>query len=309
MLHKMGWIEAKDGTKLFFRLFGDATDKPPLVLSDGIGCAGYVWKYVIEYFSNTHTVLHWNYPGHGDSSSPPDLSSMTIERLADDLDTIMAELELPPAIVMGHSMGVQVIFEFWHRHKERIAGLVPVCGSYEHPLDTFKNSSWLRIMLPYFLEYYPLLKLPAKVLWKRIVPSEFGYWFSLLVEVNPMLIKREDFEGYLRELSALDPELFLNLLKSAQEHSAKEYLPTIDVPTLVIAGEKDGFTPAWLSDKMAELIPNSEKLVIPAGSHTAPIELPELMNLRLEKWINEHFATKRKKKTSTRRTRSTTKKK
>ena len=61
------------------------------------------------------------------------------------------------------------------------------------------------------------------------------------------------------------------------------------MPTLIIAGEKDTFTPMWLSEKMAEMLPNSELMVVPTGSHTGPIEMPQLCNLRVERWLLDHF--------------------
>ena len=56
-----------------------------------------------------------------------------------------------------------------------------------------------------------------------------------------------------------------------------------------MAGELDTFTPLWLSEKMHRLIPDSELLVLRAGSHTGPIEHPDLVNFRLEAWLNENF--------------------
>jgi pimeloyl-ACP methyl ester carboxylesterase len=59
------------------------------------------------------------------------------------------------------------------------------------------------------------------------------------------------------------------------------------VPTLVVAGERDLFTPRHLSLEMAQRIRGAELLEIPRGSHAALIEQPELVNLRLEKFLRE----------------------
>ena len=56
---------------------------------------------------------------------------------------------------------------------------------------------------------------------------------------------------------------------------------------LVVAGEKDTWTPFSLSTSMHEAIPGSELLVLPAGTHTGPLEHPELVALRLEKFLAE----------------------
>jgi pimeloyl-ACP methyl ester carboxylesterase len=86
----------------------------------------------------------------------------------------------------------------------------------------------------------------------------------------------------------MDLALFARLLLDADSHSAEQVLATIDVPSLIFAGDRDRFTPSWLSEAMHRKIPSSELCVIPGGSHTAPIELPDLLNLRLEKFLLQH---------------------
>ncbi len=61
------------------------------------------------------------------------------------------------------------------------------------------------------------------------------------------------------------------MLAAAGHHTADEMLATITVPTLVVAGGRDGFTPAERSQQMAAAIPHAELLELPHASHTAPI--------------------------------------
>jgi pimeloyl-ACP methyl ester carboxylesterase len=77
------------------------------------------------------------------------------------------------------------------------------------------------------------------------------------------------------------------MVRAAQEHDAGPLLSEIRAPTLVVAGERDLFTPRKLSLEMAQRIPSAELLEIPRGSHAALIEQPELINLRLEKFLRE----------------------
>jgi len=53
----------------------------------------------------------------------------------------------------------------------------------------------------------------------------------------------------------------------------------------VIAGARDSMTPSQLSEELTHLLPDAELLVVPAGSHTAPIELPDLVTLRAERFF------------------------
>jgi pimeloyl-ACP methyl ester carboxylesterase len=91
-------------------------------------------------------------------------------------------------------------------------------------------------------------------------------------------------------MTHVDFPMFLKMLRAAGEHSAEEWLSKVDVPVLVIAGEKDTFTPASLSEFMAEQMPKAELLMIKGGSHVAPIEQPELVSAKLKAFV-ERVAT------------------
>ena len=75
------------------------------------------------------------------------------------------------------------------------------------------------------------------------------------------------------------------------ELSAKYDLPYVDVPTLVVGGEGDRFTPIWLSQRMAEFIPKAEYVYVPGGSHTAPLERPGLVNAAIDRFLRERVST------------------
>jgi pimeloyl-ACP methyl ester carboxylesterase len=86
-------------------------------------------------------------------------------------------------------------------------------------------------------------------------------------------------------MTHVDLPMFLRMLRAAGEHSAEEWLGEVDVPVLVVAGEMDTFTPASLSEWMAERIPNAELLMVAGGSHVAPIEQPELVRERIRAFV------------------------
>jgi pimeloyl-ACP methyl ester carboxylesterase len=283
---KHGCVESFDGTVIRYESQGDGF---PLVLLDGIGCNGYVWKYLYRHFDGVCRMVHVHYRGHGHSDMPQNTNNLTIADLADDVAAVMDDDELEDAVLLGHSMGCQVIFEFAQRHPQRCRGLIPMCGSYGHPLKTFHDNRVLDTLFPFI---YPVAVLtpwiPAQV-FRKLVPTRFAYEVATHMEINGRLIQYEDFMPYLKFISGIDIRMFVKMLDFAARHTAKDLLPELQVPVLIVAGEKDTFTPGWLSDEMAELIPDAELIVVPRGSHTAPIEMPQLVNLRIERWLLEHF--------------------
>jgi pimeloyl-ACP methyl ester carboxylesterase len=285
-----GFAAGRDGTPIYFKLYGnEGPDAHLTVLCDGIGCDGYVWKYLEEALAPDQAILHWHYRGHGQTPRPRNPRHVTMPDLADDLDSILETVQDTighrEAIVAGHSMGVQVALEFYRRHRDRVGGLMLFCGSFGTPLRTFKGRATLETALPFVrmaTQTFPRL---SGGLWRTLIPTRAAYELAVRVEVNRELIKKDDFFPYLEHIARVDVQLFLEMLAAAARHSARELLPAIDVPVLIVAGDRDGFTPLSLSEEMHARIPASELLVVEGGSHTAPIERPELVNERVREFI------------------------
>ncbi len=287
--NREGFALARDGTKIFYSLSGNPNG-PPIVLTDGIGCDGYVWKYIRIALEPNYLLIHWHYRGHGRSDPPHDRDRVGIDDLADDLEAVLdltVDRHGPAPILMGHSMGVQVSLEMFRRHRDRARAFVLLCGSYGFPLRTFKGKRTLEQAMPFIRFLAHRLPGLASNLTARILPTELSYQVATRFELNGELIRREDFFPYLEHMARVDVTLYLDMLAAAGRHSARQILKQIDVPTLIISGDRDGFTPASLSDEMHREIPSSELFVVRGGSHTAPIERPAEVTARIEQFLNE----------------------
>jgi pimeloyl-ACP methyl ester carboxylesterase len=274
----------RDGTPLFYESWGDRDDRAALALCDGIGCDGYVWRYLREDFARRPTV-HAHYRGHGRTPAPSDRSRVRIIDLADDLASVLDDAGISRAVLVGHSMGVQVALETFRRHRDRVAGLVLMCGAPSHPLRTFRNSAALEELLPKIQRLTSRLPSVINRFTRMMLPTRLAYEIAARLEIQRDLVQPSDFMPYLEGMSRVDIRLFVAMLSSAGEHSAEDLLGDIDVPTLVISGERDGFTPPERSHAMAAAIPGADLLEIPGGSHTAPIERPELVSDRVREFL------------------------
>lgn len=283
---------APDGTRLAWTSSGKGA--PPVVLTDGIGCAGYIWRRLAPVLARDRRVLHWNYRGHGGSDPARDGSDATVERCVDDLLAVLDAAGEDRAVLAGHSMGVQVAVEAHRRAPERVAGLVLVCGAPGRPLDTFHDSPVLKMVFPWARALFERWPRIAAAGFRAIVTSEVAMEYALAFEVNRALVRRDDLRRYFHDLSSVDASLFVRLLESAAAHDVSGHLPEIRVPTLVVAGERDGFTPMRLSVKMHEAIPGSELLVLPGGTHCGPLEHPELVGKRVRAFLRERFPVRRR---------------
>jgi pimeloyl-ACP methyl ester carboxylesterase len=268
-------LSALDRTPLFYELAGPLAGDRAVVLLDGIGCDGYVWKYLRPLLAAEHQVLHPHYRGHGRTPQPRDAARIGIADLADDVVAVMDDAGVDRAVLAGHSMGVQVALEVVRRHPARAAGLVLLCGAPENPLRTFKRTAALEAALPAVRRAVARAPRLASTFARAVLPTRLAYEIAGRLEINRELIQMADFMPYLRGMSRVELPYFLSMLAAAGEHSARDLLPALRLPVLVVAGGRDGFTPPELSRQMADQVPDAELLVIPDGSHTAPLERPD----------------------------------
>lgn len=289
-------VESFDGTRIYARCAGNGN--PTVVLCDGLGCAGFLWRYLEPFLSARHRVIHWHYRGHGFSQHPPNgPRGLTVHAMLKDLDAVLKAYDVRDALLVGHSMGSQLILQAALDFAERVVGVVPICGSYGRPLETFHDHWAFEAAFPHLRD--AVFKAPrlATWVWRGLLRSELAFRFAVQFEVNGSMLHREDFSPYFEHLARMDPEVFVGLVDDLRTHTTEDKLGEIRAPALIISGEKDTFTPVWLSRRMAHLVPDSELLVVRGATHVAPLEAPELIELRLERFFEErilHRANERK---------------
>jgi pimeloyl-ACP methyl ester carboxylesterase len=257
-----------------------------MVLSDGIACDGFIWKYLWDDLAKLAPVVHWNYRGHGRSGAPADPKRIELLDHAMDLDTVRSTVDDPPVVLFGHSMGCQVSLEAYRLRPEKVRGLVLICGASGRVTHTFRGTDVLAQILPRIIERVDAHPEIVRALWGR-VPTEAAVRIAILTGDVDRSIRPEDLMPYLKHMGDIDVPMFLRMLRSAGEHSAADLLPNVDVPVLVIAGDRDTFTPPRYAEEMAAAIPKSELLMVAGGTHAVPIERPELVRDRIQRFLRD----------------------
>jgi pimeloyl-ACP methyl ester carboxylesterase len=198
---------------------------------------------------------------------------------------VLDDARVDRAVLIGHSMGVQVSLETYRRHAARVAGLVLLCGAASHPLRTFRGSATLEDWLPTIQKW--IQKAPGMInrLTRAMLPTRLAYEIASRLEIRRELIEPADFMPYLEGMARIDARLFVAMLAAAGHHSAEDLLPAVQAPTLVVAGGRHGFTPPERSRAIAAAIPGAELLEIPNASHTSPLEHPHLVNFTVHDFL------------------------
>jgi len=288
-----GFVRTDDGIELFWRSTGQGG--PALVCCNGIGVGTFFWQYLVRHFAGDHQVIVWDYRGHGRSSHVTDSHRVDIPRMARDLGTVIEHLGLDRPVLLGHSMGTQVILERTRQAPDNLGGLVSVLGTYGHPLDTFNNLKFSRQLFDLAIAFNLGFPRAANAMQQLMVSQPIVYDLACKLKmVDGSRLSRHDLRQYLCGLTDIGFPLFFRMTAELGEHTARDLLPSIVAPTLVIAAEFDSFTPPILARELHDSLQNSEYLELAGASHAGIVEQPEQINQAVATFLAGRVAEFRK---------------
>jgi len=273
-----------DDLGLTYRVYGTAG--PFLVCTNGLGVSTFFWELFASAFADRYRVVVWDFVGHGRSSDPKDPSRAYIVAFARDQATVIDAAGVDRAVLLGHSLGAQVNFEFYRRWPERVLGLVPTLGTYGRAVETFFGLPGLAVPAATFVAWampklhrlIPLALDPL-VRWSVI---ERGARLARIIDP-----KTPPMQGYFEHLTRLDYRVFSHLVTDLLTHDASDVLPRVRVPTLVVGATHDLFVPLAVARRMVSLIPGAELEVLPRGTHAALYEQADRFHARVERFLRE----------------------
>ena len=277
-----GYFRSFDGTKIFYSVEGQGK---PLVFCYGLVCSSLHWTYQIDRFQRDYRSVWFDYRGHQNSDIPENFDSLTIENMARDMAMLFDELGLKDAVLLGHSMGVNVVLEFYRQNPKRVAGMVLANGTPKPPLETLFGNNALQAGFKLLRKAYQKSPKTVERLWHLGKGNPLVRNLIGIGGFNPYLTPPEDIELYVNQVSEMDPRILLHLIANYDHYDATAWLHTIHVPTLVIAGENDKVIPLSQQELMHQLIPGSQLEVIGHGSHCPQMDLPELVNHKIENFL------------------------
>lgn len=250
----------------------DEGSGPPLLLVHGFPLDHSMWRHQIEAFRRTHRVIAPDLRGFGRSGASSGKVSM--QQFADDLFEIVERLgESRPVTLCALSMGGYVAWQFFERHRHQLAALI-LCDTRAAP-DSAEAVRG-RLELAEKLEQEGI-----DVLADSMLPKLFG---DRLVKDRPEYVQ-ETVDVILRT----DPRSCAAALRGmAEREDYRPKLGGIDIPTLVVCGERDAISPPSEAREMAAAIPGAIYFEVPRAHHMAPLESPEPVNRAIGEFLAMH---------------------
>ena len=284
-------FESDDGTEIAYYRAG-LRDGPPMVLCNGLGGNITVWRRVIEHFADRYRILCWDYRGLYGSGPAAGSGAYALPRHARDLLQLIDHERVDDPVLVGWSMGVQVGLELHRTHPAVANALVAIHGTQGHALRTAFDSAVTETVAPGVFAGMRMIGRGLGDIGPPFARSPLVIgalcWAARRAGWMSDDIDEDAFAELAEEWLQNDLHAYSEIFRELGDHAAWDLLPEIETPTLVIAGEADRFTPAHLSERMADEMPNAALRKVEGATHFGLIEYPDAIIEHMDDYLTEH---------------------
>jgi pimeloyl-ACP methyl ester carboxylesterase len=228
--------------------------KQPLVLLSGLLCDETIWADIPHRLGDVAVVRIISFPGFS-----------SIRTMAEHVLS-----EAPDIFALaGHSMGGRVALEVIRSAPRRVSGLALLNTGVQTVRDGEPQSRERMLRLAH---EHGMAALASEWL-PPMMAAGSTRTFELLPRLAAM-VQRSTPDSYSAQIKAL-----LN------RPDALSVLATIDVPTLLLSGSEDPWSPVSQHESMRRRIPHATLFEVHGAGHMAPIERPDAVALALREWL------------------------
>lgn len=246
-----GSVTLKSGVALHYDVTGPA-DAPPLVLLHGLGDTKRSWSLVLPELAKAHRVYTPDLRGHGSTSAP--VCCYSLADLSYDVVAFMDAMKLSRASVVGHSLGSFVAQRVAADHPQRVQKLVLIGSS-----DTAAGAEAL------------------EWLWEQVLTFERNGISASFVDqwqTNPLPVDAEFIAHVKRETTLVQPHVWKGIAKALMIEDQSRFVRELNVPTLILWGEKDQAFPLPHQQRLQTALPHATFKAYAEAGHNPHWEIP-----------------------------------
>ena len=219
-----------------------------LVFIHGLSDNLLYWEFLATHLKEDYQVLRVDLRGHGETELGND--GVTIDVLTNDLKSLLDELQIENANLIGFSLGGAIALDFATKYPEMVSSMVLMsafCKSDEHltnVLNQFKDA-----LNCGFEEFYDLI---------------------LLMVLCPDVIEDNlDELNFLKKLAlqSANTQAYIQAADACLNFNVEDELSNIDAPTLIMAGKYDEISILTSQEDLKRKIKNSTMIVFDDVKH------------------------------------------
>lgn len=261
-------------------------DKLALLLHGFPECA-YSWRYQIPMLARLgYRVWAPNLRGYGKSDKPKGISEYAIDKLEQDVADLIDASGAKSVLLCGHDWGGMIAWHFAMHGVRPIERLVIM--NAPHPACFYQRARTLRqLRKSWYIVFFQIPYLPELLLSRRNCEPVARAFLRMAMDKSRF---PDDVLEVFRN-NACEPGALTAMLNyyRAIRHSVRIHrprgFPRIDVPTLMLWGERDAALGKELTYGTDQHVSNFTVRYLPNVSHWVQQEAPETVNGMLEAWL------------------------
>ena len=267
-----GFVRTINGVELAYT---DVGEGPSILLVHGHPFNRTMWQPQVEFLRAQYRVVAPELRGYGESRLPGGCRETRLETFASDCVALMDALHIRTFVLGGLSMGGQIALEIFRQASHRVVALLLA--------DTFAGLDPPEVRQSRFttadrLEQEGMGVYSREVLTKMITPANVEQMPAVAAHVMEMM-------------TTTSPAGAAAALRGrAQRIDYEPLLHEITVPTLVVVGRDDVYTPVSVARRLHEGISSSALAIIENAGHMPNLERAAEFNLLFEQFLSKVFA-------------------
>ncbi|HVU58525.1 MAG TPA: alpha/beta fold hydrolase [Puia sp.] len=241
----------------------------PIVFVHGHPFNHTMWQYQTDHFSKEYRLIMPDLRGYGRTEVTP--GRVMLDEMALDILHLLDALQIEQAIFCGLSMGGQIVLDFYRLFPQKAKALIIV-------------DSDARGETP---ESYRQRMEKAAMIQKTGMEQHTDD--TIHQYIAPASMKNTPVYTHLYEMmTTTTAEGAAAAHKGrAERRDHLSILPHIHIPTLIVVGEEDFFTPEPIARLMSDTIPGAQLAVITGTGHLPNMEKPEAFNAAVYSFLKQ----------------------
>ena len=260
-----------------------------MIVANGIGVNHRGMRFQIKDLARRYRVVTWTCRGMSpDGPAPPD-ADYSVAAHARDLAAVLAAEGVERAAGVGWSMGVQVLLELLRLDTCKLEAMAAISGVHANPFRSFLglpgvgrlmlSATRIPVALPGVADL--LMRSVTRLPGLQLAMKAVG-WVSPTADPDTLRCQTDAVAG-------TNKRAYFKTLLELGLHDATDLLPRISFPLLVVAGERDLFTPPAVARELHEAVAGSRLRILDGASHYCVLEQPEALNRELEEFLGEVY--------------------
>jgi len=277
------FIKSHDKIKIWYSYRNKSSTKPTLIFIHGWAADWTSWKKEIDFFNRLNfPTLTLDLRGHGKSDKPNEEEKYSLYAFAKDIEYIRKKEQINKFILIGHSMGGMISLNYYKSFKSnKLKSLILCSTTYRNILEHNRIKA-LSPLISNLSEFIIKNKKIKKKYFSHIKDSD-------LTKIKLKKFKNlSDYAIFLVGLQQTSLKSVFSCLEVMMNFNFKDILKKINIPTLILDGDKDPLLSTKDSKEMYKEIKNSEIDFIKNGKHYVNLESPKLINNYILKFLEKN---------------------